>query len=68
MIQKRRRKLPGCICPKCGAISISVGIRYTDSRGNERDVPVRRFACKCGHKHTYPATDRKVDSAPPTTG
>ena len=65
IMQKRRRKLPGSICPRCSNIAVSVSIRYKDSRGNDRDVPVRRFVCKCGHSYTFPARDAVHESLPP---
>lgn len=43
----KRRKLPGCFCPQCGAISRAIHLRYND-HGRELKIPVRTFRCpKC---------------------
>lgn len=64
-LRKRRRKFPGGVCPKCGQVAFVTGVRYTDSRGNDRRVPLRRFTCGCGERFTFPATDLMAEQAPP---
>lgn len=67
MTRMRRRKFPGGVCPKCGEVAFVEGVRYLDSRKNERRVPLRRFVCGCGHRFTFPAPDLMANPAPPST-
>jgi hypothetical protein len=53
----KRRRLPGCVCPKCGADARAIHLRYR-SKGKEMPQPMRTFKCQCcGKGYTFPATD-----------